>query len=197
MGSFQKNLKGEQMTRYEIINSIPNIKDKKYLEIGIQTRWTFDKIKAGKKIGVDVWPPSKADFIMTSDQFFEINKEKFDIIFIDANHTFDYVVRDYNNSVKSLNPQGVIFIHDLFPPDLQHVVPTFCGDGFKLLLGLLGKTPFYVFLEDFGFTLFPHPTPIQDAEKYKTLTYDDLLQKKGELNIVSDKKMCEILNQPA
>ena len=39
----------------------------------------------------------------------------FDRIFIDGMHHSDYVVRDFNNSMKFLNKDGIIFIDDVLP----------------------------------------------------------------------------------
>ena len=41
----------------------------------------------------------------------------FDIIFIDANHTEVFLTRDIENSLKILNTNGVIILHDVNPPD--------------------------------------------------------------------------------
>ena len=41
----------------------------------------------------------------------------FDLIFIDANHTYDYVKQDFENYVKYLDKGGVIAFHDIDCPD--------------------------------------------------------------------------------
>ena len=69
-------------TRYDIIKKI--IEKKKYssyLEIGCFEDETFNKINIDKKVGVD--PNSGGNVRLTSDNFFKINKDTFDIIFID------------------------------------------------------------------------------------------------------------------
>ena len=66
-----------------------------------------------KKIGVD--PYSGGTIRETSDDFFLKNKEKFDCIFIDGLHYYNQVKKDIINSLKSLNQNGVIFIHDCLP----------------------------------------------------------------------------------
>ncbi len=52
---------------------------------------------------------------MTSDDFFKTNLKRFDVIFIDGMHQVEYLVRDLNNSLKFLNPGGIIFIDDILP----------------------------------------------------------------------------------
>ena len=60
----------------------------------------------------------------TSDIFFEnIDKDqKFDIIFIDADHTYEQVVKDINNSMKHLSANGVIIMHDVYVFDEKQTV---------------------------------------------------------------------------
>ncbi len=42
---------------------------------------------------------------------------KFDFIFIDGNHTYDYVKMDFTNYEKFLNNDGVVAFHDVDCPD--------------------------------------------------------------------------------
>lgn len=77
----------------------------------------------------------------------------YDVIFIDGMHQTEYVLRDVNNAVKYLSPQGRIFIDDILPiceneqqkiPD-KHViedgvmkyVEAWTGDVWKLVYYLL------------------------------------------------------------
>jgi hypothetical protein len=41
----------------------------------------------------------------------------FDFIFIDANHTYEYVKKDFENYIKMLDKHGVIGFHDIDNPD--------------------------------------------------------------------------------
>ena len=41
----------------------------------------------------------------------------FDFIFIDANHTYEYVKKDFENYIKMLDKDGVIGFHDIDNPD--------------------------------------------------------------------------------
>lgn len=42
---------------------------------------------------------------------------KYDLIFIDANHTYEYVKKDFHNYKRFLNEGGVIAFHDIDCPD--------------------------------------------------------------------------------
>ncbi len=109
------------MTRYEIINFIIEKNNyKSYLEIGYQDGICYSNIKIDDKNAVDPFPRKKEDtlFIMTSDDFFKLNKKKYDIIFIDGLHTYEQVKKDFENSLKNLNKDGTIVLHDMNPCDV-------------------------------------------------------------------------------
>ncbi len=101
-------------TRDVILQKIIDTKKyKSYLEIGCFNDDLFNKIKCEKKIGVD--PYSGGTIRKTSDDFFNANDEKFDCIFIDGLHKYHQVKKDIDNSLKSLNENGIIILHDCLP----------------------------------------------------------------------------------
>lgn len=53
-------------------------------------------------------------FKNTSDKFFEINKERFDLIYIDGSHDAQQVYKDICNSWAYLNHNGIIVCDDYF-----------------------------------------------------------------------------------
>lgn len=102
--------------RTNCINEFINFRNyETYLELGIYKNETFNSINCANKTSVD--SHHDCDYKMSTDDFFEINKNKFDIIFIDANHTEPFLTRDILNGLKCLNDGGVIVCHDVNPPD--------------------------------------------------------------------------------
>lgn len=109
-----------------IINSKP---ENKYLEIGVETGYTFNNVHFYKKTGVDPDPKFSHPGLklLTSDEFFAknrvidtdtnkiTNKETYDVIFIDGMHQSEYVMNDFNNSLECLNDGGKIMIDDILP----------------------------------------------------------------------------------
>lgn len=100
-----------------------------YLEIGGQPTSldsTYHKINCKRKDSVD---PNEVDeskitlgelcnhHAKTSDDFFSSLSEdvKYDIVFIDAWHEHQQVLRDINSSLKHLNENGIIVLHDMIP----------------------------------------------------------------------------------
>jgi hypothetical protein len=109
-----------------------------YLEIGCDDDLNFSKINVQNKIGVD--PNKGGNVRLTSDQFFLENKFFFDLIFIDGLHEFKQVIKDIENSIKFLNPNGIILVHDCLPQTIWHqLVPriykgTWTGDVWKSIV---------------------------------------------------------------
>ena len=108
------------INRIALINSavrkiLDKKKDCKYLEIGCDDNFVFNSIilPDENKIGVD--PRQGGNHRMTSDEFFGQNKKNFDVIFIDGLHHYEQCQKDVINSLKFLNLNGYIFIHDLLP----------------------------------------------------------------------------------
>ena len=114
-------------SRSEIIQKIIDNKNyENYLEVGCDKDENFSKINIKKKIGVD--PLQGGTLRMTSDDFFKKNKEKFDLIFLDGLHTYEQTIKDIDNSLKVLNNQGVVIIHDCLPKKIwNQIVPRVYG----------------------------------------------------------------------
>lgn len=89
---------------------------KSYLEIGVESGNCFDAIRCEHKIGIDpAWGTPAIHW--TSNEFFNRNKEKFDIIFIDGWHHAEQMEIDVHNALAVLNPNGFIICHDCNPVD--------------------------------------------------------------------------------
>ena len=107
------------MNRAQVINKLAKkIGAKSYLEIGVQTGKTFRAVSIEKKIGVDPDPQWKDQtHLMTSDMFFDLNTDTFDIIFVDGLHHWETAYRDIMNAVGILNEGGVIIVDDCAPKE--------------------------------------------------------------------------------
>lgn len=121
-----------------IVQDIINIKKyTKYLEIGCFDNELFDVVNIDHKTGVD--PVSGGTIRLTSDQFFKDNKEFFDCIFIDGLHTYEQVKKDIQNSLKFLNENGIILLHDCLPNNFYEQATPRCqwtwnGDVWKAIV---------------------------------------------------------------
>lgn len=112
------------MTRIDIINAlIKKHNYKTYLEIGVRDpNDCFNHINCETKHGVDpgvegIWDVT---FPMTSDAFFKMNTNQYDIIFIDGLHIDEQVERDIVNSLNCITENGTVVLHDCNPPTIYH-----------------------------------------------------------------------------
>lgn len=127
-GDFHFSFGVEKISRTSIINHlIKKYQLKNYLEIGIRDGTNFNRIHVANKTGVDPEPSSDCKgnniFLMTSDEYFEYikdSKKTFDIIFIDGLHLEEQVSKDIQNSLRHLNKNGFIIMHDCNPPTRFH-----------------------------------------------------------------------------
>lgn len=118
-----KKTKYKGTLRTDIINYLIEQNGyKSYLEIGYKKGENFNHIKCEDKDSVD--PNGRAKYTMTSDEFFALCGRKYDLIFIDGLHLSYQVVRDIENSLKALNSDGVIVMHDCLPEKEEQQLTT-------------------------------------------------------------------------
>ena len=174
-----------------------------YLEIGCDKDQSFFKIKIDKKIGID--PVSGGTIRDTSDNFFKTNKDKFDIIFIDGLHHYEQVIKDINNSLKILNNNGHILVHDCLPRSIAHqAIPRYRGswngDVWKSIVELRTKKDLEVFTceIDFGVGIIRKKNNLKPiiikTNDFKKLKFKDYYNNNKEfMNIISFEEALKII----
>ena len=195
----------KKSSRFDIINKI--IKKKKfesYLEIGCQSDVNFSKIIIKNKIGVD--PQSGGTHRMTSDDFFKQNKSTFDLIFIDGLHVYEQVLKDIENSLKVLNENGVILIHDCLPAKIWHqTIPqthsSWNGDVWKSIVKSRTRIDIdtYTIEADQGLGLIlkreNKDLLVDKIENFKNLKFRDYyIHHKKFMRIIDENDVLEIIN---
>jgi len=122
----------------------------RYLEIGVSDGSCMSRVNVSEKWGVDPEPRTegvKAASIFvarTSDAFFAEQRahgHKFNLIFIDGDHTAEQVYRDVQGALSVLAPYGAICLHDCNPSTeaMQRVPPVqseWTGDCWKAVARL-------------------------------------------------------------
>lgn len=188
--------------RANIINNIIKKNDyKKHLEIGVFcANLNFDKIEIDYKVGVDPGKegPTEATFTMTSDKFFELTDDKFDIVFVDGLHHAEQVYKDILNSLEVLNEGGTIVCHDMNPQEYDHqIIPQspgpWNGDCWKAFVQLRMERDdlkMCVIDADWGLGIIQRGS--QKKLKKGELTYDNFDKNRNEwLNLLSEKEFFE------
>lgn len=169
--------------RTKIINAlIQHLDAKSYLEIGTQDKnENFNQIKCNHKFCVDVDPKSKPDFVGTSDSFFE-RQERFDVIFIDGDHSYNQAKKDILNAIKLANK--AVVCHDTNPLNKEYTKPEWSGEVYKVIseLGHDIKT----YLDDkHGLTIIYPSSEKFDSERVPCETFEQFEANKAKiLNIV-------------
>ena len=191
-------------SRSDIINKLISIKKyKSFLEIGCDKNSNFSNISVSKKIGVD--PNSGGTHKMTSDEFFQTNIESFDLVFIDGLHETSQVDRDIDNSLKFLNKNGLILLHDCLPKKIWHQVvpciyPKWNGDVWKSIVKSRTRKDIntYTIVADHGIGLIIKEKNKNilnlDQEKLKKLKFKDYFNNHNEfMNLISVEKFFKIV----
>jgi len=184
-----------------------------YLEIGVNRGDNFARIDALHKWGVDPIPPAETVlrevergaryFAMTSDEFFAsqeqlLRTQGIDVVLVDGLHAYRQSLTDVENSLRWLNPGGIIFMHDCCPASAAMATPAetpaeleryrashpecaWTGDVWKTIVRLRATRPDLrtcVLDCDFGIgVVFPgHADDLlgYTPEQIETMTYDDL-----------------------
>lgn len=132
----------------------------RYLEIGVKTGVLFLHVRARSKVGVDPVPavaPWKRLLhpntllrgrlvTATSDAYFARLPPavRFDVVFVDGDHAYHQSLRDVENALARLAPDGVVLAHDCNPPSAGAASPeardaaggAWCGDTWKAIAHL-------------------------------------------------------------
>jgi len=175
----------KKMTRTDVINYlIEEYGFKSYLEIGTQTKsQNFDKIQCDVKYCVDSDAKSEADFIMTSDEYFDQCNDTFDLIFIDGDHSENQSMKDFQNACGCLNSNGVIVMHDTLPDNEDYTKPEWCGEVYKTALELSSEFLVKTMNADHGVSVFYPDSEFEGREV--PLNHYDLDSIKFYLNSVN------------
>ena len=196
---------GKYPKRYEIIQDIINFKKyNSYLEIGCDRNQSFSNIKIKKKVGVD--PVEGGTHKMTSDEFFNINKDMFDIIFIDGLHEYYQVIKDIENSLNFLNDNGVILLHDCLPRTIwNQITPRinsdWNGDVWKAIVKCrtLEYLDTYTCIADRGIGIILKKENSNrlklEGIDFEKLTFKDYYDNhKHYMNLIKNNEIFEIIN---
>ena len=193
--------------RLNLINKIIiDFQLKSYLEIGCDQDEVFSQINIENKVGVD--PVSGGNIRLTSDEFFKKNTDFFDLIFIDGLHEYSQIKKDIINSLKVLNPKGIILIHDCMPLSyLDQAIPRgqrkWNGDVWKSIVELRTRNDVFTcvgcFDQGIGMILNRKSNQILELSEdynfqFKDLSYENYYNNFDKyLNLIDQNKFFELI----
>ena len=114
-----------------------------YLELGVKKGQNFNKIAPffKKSYAVDI-EKKYFKFIKKNNNFHrfcgttykflsEYNGDFFDMVFIDACHTYESSLLDFKTVFPKVSNNGFILMHDTYPPSPKYINKKFCGDCYR------------------------------------------------------------------
>ncbi len=164
-----------------------------YLEIGVaDPSLNFNHIICPLKTGIDPDPRVDVDLHMTSNEFFNRNSKKFDLIFIDGLHEAEQVKVDIYNSLNCLNEGGFIVMHDCNPSsEMMQLVPRvsteWTGDVWKAFVHYRREPDLLMYTIDTDYGVGVIQRGFQDSliVAEEELTYQNFVKNKRRwLNLV-------------
>lgn len=110
-----------------------------YLELGVRHGETFYKVQRAckKATGVDYAPTIHEPNIIettTDDYIASLTTEQFDMVFIDALHTKEQVIKDFLGIAPFVIADGIVFLHDTYPCDERMCSPEFTDNCWEAAL---------------------------------------------------------------
>lgn len=155
------------------------IRPENYLELGILDGSVFKQVAKNcvNATAVDIVPrnfelPENGKYYMgTTDEFFRQlpPNEKFDMIFVDADHSHEQSLKDFINAQSFLVDDGIIVLHDTYPINSEYLSPNLCYDAYKTALYIKNHMS-----DDFELVTLPFPpgaTIVRKIKKGKQLLW--------------------------
>lgn len=180
-------------TTHGILNQLPGIEDMRYLELGVGNNENFTAVRCKAKVSVDT--SHRATWRGTTDQYFaQLDAgEKFNIIFIDACHDQDFVLRDFNNAVE--HATDWIIMHDMIPPTEEWTKKSRCSDCYKLLPVLMDSGMLvYPLNERLGLTFIKMPgSKIYPTDKDNKLNHTDFMKIINQTKLYSIEEIISLM----
>jgi predicted O-methyltransferase YrrM len=171
---------GETFNHIEFLDGLIKwIKPERYLELGVREGRTFTKVAqhCEKAIGVDMDPapfqlePNMEYHTKLTDEYFRTLDPdiKFDVVFIDADHSHEQSLKDFMNVKDRIIDDGFIFLHDTYPYDEVFFSKYACNDVYKTALYI--KQNFIDEFEVVTLPINPGVTIVKKISRSKQLIY--------------------------
>jgi predicted O-methyltransferase YrrM len=152
------------------------IRPERYLELGVRegiSLWAvapYCRAAIGVDLSMSLVNPNlpKLPQIrlleMTTDAYFAqlSPNEMFDMVFIDADHKAESVLKDFYNVAPHVINDGFIFLHDSYPCSEEMMAPYYCNDCWQATLHLKQNC-----IDDFEILTLPFNPGVTVIKKMK------------------------------
>lgn len=133
------------------------IKPRCYVELGLYQGELFNKmipycdtlhgVDMDETVSKFIKKSPKVNFYGKSTSDFSKHAKsinlQIDLLFIDADHSYDSVLNDFNSFFPMVRDNGIILIHDSYPKNKSFTSKGYCGDGYKAIEELGEKADNY------------------------------------------------------
>ena len=160
-----------------------SMKPERYLELGVRWGGNLKELAPYCKqaVGVDFkigdlnveLPDNVRCVNKYTDEFFEKLKPgvMFDAVFIDADHSFEQSLKDFENVKDRVIEDGLIFFHDTYPCSEEYINPGSSGDVYRTVLYI--KQNYIDEFEVMTLPFNPGVTIVKKMKRNKQLIYKD------------------------
>lgn len=154
------------------------IKPDNYLEIGVRDGISLRPVSKWAKmchaVDINFLVKDYADNVilyeMSSDEFFsKIQNIKFDMVFIDGDHSKEQVYKDFINVKDKVIDDGFIFFHDTYPYNESLLSPILSNNCWEAILQI--KNEFYSEFEIITLPFTPGVTIMKKMKIHKQLIW--------------------------
>lgn len=140
-----------------IIHLASLLRPRVYIELGIQRCSLFNRMipYAERLIGVDI-DPTAGSYMQFSDKTFFVHAASqdfakelsaqpitIDMLFIDADHSQEEVLKDFKTYFPFVAPHGMILLHDVHPGHAGLIHEQLCGTAYLAAQELSQQTEAY------------------------------------------------------
>lgn len=131
----------EMEFRDVLVQLVKLLRPDTYVELGVKRGYTFNAVAphVGRAVAVDLctkWVTRLTNVEMyqsTTDDFAQWWKIPIDVLFIDADHSYEQVKKDFDNFAPLVvEGTGLIFLHDTHPMFDYMLAPNWSGTAWKM-----------------------------------------------------------------
>lgn len=152
-----------------------------YLELGVRCGETFFLVSPfckkaiavdKQKLNIPIQDNIEVHQMLTDEYFDKIKYSdiRFDLVFIDADHSYQQSKTDFLNVIKYVIDDAIIFLHDTYPIDGSWCTDSACGTVYETILYI--KENLYNDFEVLTLPIHPGLTMVKKIKRNKQVMWN-------------------------